>query len=69
MDYQCSLFFKEWASIFAWGAIVLLGCGVCLWLFCSLQREHDRHKAIVYQAMVAIEIGASPNIWQASLKN
>jgi len=62
-------FFKEWAGMFAWGAIVLLGCGVCLWLFCRLQREHARHKAIVYQAMVAIENGASPNIWLPSLKN
>ncbi|EDL81071.1 rCG31065, partial [Rattus norvegicus] len=62
-------FFKEWAGMFAWGAIVLLGCGICLWLFCCLQREHARHQAIVYQAMAAIESGASPNIWPAYLKN
>ncbi|XP_063136510.1 uncharacterized protein LOC134484073 [Rattus norvegicus] len=62
-------FFKEWAGMFAWGAIVLLGCGVCLWLFCRLKREHARHKAIVYQAMAAIESGASPSVWLASLKD
>ncbi|XP_063144267.1 CD99 molecule like 4 isoform X1 [Rattus norvegicus] len=31
-------FFKEWAGMFAWGAIVLLGCRVCLWLLCCLKR-------------------------------
>lgn len=55
--------------MFAWGAIVLLGCGACLWLIGCLKREHARHKAVVYQAMTAIDNGASPNIWLASLKD
>jgi hypothetical protein len=24
-------FFKEWAGILAWGAVVLLGCVFCVW--------------------------------------
>lgn len=32
-------FFKEWAGMFAWGAIVLLGCGVGLWLIGHLKKR------------------------------
>ena len=62
-------FFKEWAGMLAWGAVVLLGCVFCIWLLCRLKREHAQHKAVVYQALLAIEDGTSPNIWLASLKN
>jgi len=55
--------------MFAWGAIVLLGCGVGIWLIGHLKREHARHKVVVYQAMITIKKGASPNIWLASLKD
>jgi hypothetical protein len=53
----------------AWGLVVLLGCGFCLSLVCRLKRYHARYKAVVYQAMIAVEDGTSPNIWLASLKN
>jgi hypothetical protein len=59
----------KWAGMLAWGAVVLLGCVFCIWLLCRLKREHAQHKAVVYQALLAIEDGASPNIWLASLKN
>ena len=62
-------FFKEWAGMLAWGAVVLLGCVFCIWLLCQLKREHAQHKAVVYQALLAIEDGTSPNNWLASLKN
>ena len=62
-------FFKEWAGMLAWGAVVLLGCVFCIWLLCQLKREHAQYKAVVYQALMAIKDGASPNIWLASLKN
>jgi len=62
-------FLKEWAGMFAWGAIVLLGWGVCFWLIGHLKREPARYKAVVYQAMIAIENGASSNKWLASLKD
>lgn len=52
----------------AWGAIVLMGYGVCIWLLCRMKRKHARHKAVVYQALTAIESGASPSVWLASLK-
>ena len=53
----------------AWGAVVLLGCVFCIWLLCRLKREHAQHKAVVNQALMAIEDGASPNVWLASFKN
>ena len=63
-------YFKEWGKMLAWGgAVVLLGCVFCIWSLCRLKREHALHKAVVYQALLAIEDGASPNIWLASLKN
>jgi hypothetical protein len=61
-------FFKEWAKMLAWGAVVLLGCVFYIWLLCQLKREHAQHKAVVYQAVLAIEDGTSPNIWLDSLK-
>jgi hypothetical protein len=61
-------FFKEWAGMLAWGAVAFLGCVFCIWLLCRLKKEHAQHKAVVYQALLAIEDGASPNIWLASLK-
>ena len=64
-----SHFFKKWAGMLAWGAVVLLGCVSCIWLLCRLKREHAQYKAVVYQALMAIKDGASPNVWLASLKN
>jgi hypothetical protein len=40
-----------------------------LLLVCHLKRDHTRYKAVVYQAMIAVKDGTSPNIWLASLKN
>jgi hypothetical protein len=62
-------FFKEWSGMLAWGAVVLLGCVFCIWLLCRLKREHTQYKAVVYQALMVIKDGASPNVWLASLKN
>ena len=53
----------------AWGAVVLLGCVFCIWLLCQLKREPAQYKAVVYQALMAIKDGTSPNVWLASLKN
>ena len=46
----------------AWGAVVLLGCVFCIWLLCRLKRELAQYKAVVYQALMAIKDGASPNV-------
>jgi hypothetical protein len=46
----------------ACGAVVLLGCVFCIWLLCRLKREHAQHKAVVYQALLAIEDDTSPSI-------
>ena len=62
-------FFKEWVGMLAWGAVVLLGCVFCIWLLCRFKREHAQYKAVVYQALMVIKDGASPNVWLASLKN
>ena len=48
--------------------MVLLGCVFSIWLLCQLKREHAQYKAVVYQALMAIKDGASPNVWMASLK-
>jgi hypothetical protein len=55
-------FFKEWVGMLAWGAVVLLGCVFCIWLLCRLKRELAQYKAVVYQALMAIKDGASPNV-------
>ena len=62
-------FFKEWVGMLAWGAVVLLGCVFCIWLLCLLKGVHAQYKAVVYQALMAIKDGTSPNVWLASLKN
>ena len=61
--------FKECGGMLVWGAVVLLGCVFYIWLLCRFKCEHTQYKAVVYQALMAIKDGASPNVWLSSLKN
>ena len=54
----------------AWGSSGPPGVvSFCIWLLCQLKQEHAQYKAVVYQALMVIKDGASPNVWLASLKN
>lgn len=59
---------KEWAGMAAMAALMCLAALVCLWYFCRLKKEHNYHKAMVYQALVAMDSGEEPSVWLTSLK-
>lgn len=61
-------YFKEWVGVGLFG--VILSCSIVslLWLVCKLRTQHRRDKAVIAQALVAIEQGASPKIWLSILK-
>ena len=60
---------KEWAGMLAMAALMCLAAFICLWCFCHVRREQIAHKAMVYQALVAMDSNEDVSIWLASLKN
>ena len=61
-------FFKEWVGVGLFGALICLGVFLCLWLLCRLRAQQARDKAVIIQALAAIDQGVSPKVWLASLK-
>ncbi|KAL6088018.1 hypothetical protein STEG23_035601 [Scotinomys teguina] len=61
-------FFKEWVGVGIFGAICCLGIVLSLWFLCGLQAPQARDKAVIIQALAALEHGVSPQVWLASLK-
>lgn len=45
-------------SVFMLGGLMLL-----LWLLCRLRARHRQDKVILAQALMAVDIGASPQVW------
>lgn len=49
------------------GVFMLGGLMLLLWLLCRLRNQH-KDKVILAQALMAIDIGASPQVWLNMLK-
>ena len=61
-------YFKEWVGVGLFGATMCCGLVFILWLVCKLRSQQKRDKAVIAQALMAIEQGASPEIWLSMLK-
>ena len=59
---------KEWAGRGAIGGILMLILGLGFWALCRLQASRRQERAVIRQALVAIETGQSLMIWLAALK-
>ncbi|KAL6054647.1 hypothetical protein STEG23_035338 [Scotinomys teguina] len=53
-------FFKEWVGVGIFGAICCFGVVLCLWFLCRLRARQVRDKAVIIQALAALEHGVSP---------
>ncbi|XP_058436493.1 uncharacterized protein LOC131424308 [Marmota monax] len=69
-DWISSAFslFKEWVGVGIFGAMCCFGVVLCLWLLCRLKTCHAQEKAMIIQALAALENGNSPQVWLAHLK-
>jgi hypothetical protein len=56
-------YFKEWVGAIMFGAALCCGIVFMLWLVCKLRSQQKRDKVVITQALVAIEQGASTEIW------
>ncbi|XP_073087438.1 endogenous retrovirus group K member 7 Env polyprotein-like [Manis javanica] len=59
---------KEWAGMAGMGVFLLGGLMLLLWLLCRLRNQHKQDKVILAQALMAIDVGASPQVWLNMLK-
>ncbi|KAL6084241.1 hypothetical protein STEG23_001727 [Scotinomys teguina] len=53
-------FFKEWVGVGIFGAICCFGVVLRLWLLCRVRARQARDKAVIIQALAALEHGVSP---------
>ena len=63
------LYFKEWVGVILFCAAICCGLVFMLWLVCKFRTQQKRDKVIITQALLAIENGASPEVWLSMLKN
>ncbi|XP_058437055.1 uncharacterized protein LOC131424383 [Marmota monax] len=61
-------FFKEWVGVGIFGAMCCFGMFLCLWFLCLLKARSAHDKAMIIQALAALENGNSPQVWLAHLK-
>ena len=59
---------KEWAGMGAIGRILMLILGLEFWALCLFQASRRQERAVIRQALMAIETGHSFMIWLAALK-
>lgn len=62
-------YFKKWVGVGLFGAVICCGIVFLLWLVCKLRIQNKRDKVMIAQALVAIEQGASTDIWLSMLKH
>ncbi|XP_031230530.1 uncharacterized protein LOC116093333 [Mastomys coucha] len=62
-------YFKEWVGVFLFGACIFCGFVFCLWLLCKLKRTRARDKVLITQALLALDLGTSPEVWLATFKD
>ncbi|XP_073071484.1 uncharacterized protein [Manis javanica] len=59
---------KEWAGMAGMGVFLLGGLMLLLWLLCRLRNQHKQDKVILAQALMEIDVSASPQVWLNMLK-
>jgi hypothetical protein len=62
-------YFKEWVGVILFGAAICCGLAFMHWLVCKFRTRQKCDKVIITQALLAIENGASPEVWLSMLKN
>ncbi|XP_077875342.1 uncharacterized protein LOC144366047 [Ictidomys tridecemlineatus] len=62
-------FYKEWVGVGIFGALCCFGMFLCLWFLCRLEARSVQDKAMIIQALAALETGNSPQVWLAHLKH
>lgn len=67
--YSAFSYFKEWVGMGMFNALCCLSVVICLWLLCRFGTRLRRDKAIMVQALAALEQGVSPQVWLSSLKD
>lgn len=61
-------YFKKWVGVGTFMALCVGGGILCLWLSCKMRAQVHRDKVILTQALTALELGASPQVWLAALR-
>ena len=60
-------YFKEWVGVGMFGTTLFLGLFLCFWLLCRFKRQQHAKNVAIVQAMLAVEQGASPQVWLSML--
>ncbi|XP_076774498.1 endogenous retrovirus group K member 9 Env polyprotein-like [Arvicanthis niloticus] len=61
-------FFKEWVGVGLFGVALCCGLVFMLWLVCKLKAQQKHDKALISQALLAMEQGANPAVWLSRLR-
>lgn len=56
-------YFKEWVGVGLFAVVAGAGILISLCLICKLKGRYRREKIIMTQALMAVEQGASPQVW------
>lgn len=56
-------YFKEWVGVGMFGVSLLAGLLLCFWLLRRFKRQQHAKNVAIVQAMLAVEQGASPQVW------
>ncbi|XP_055464764.1 uncharacterized protein LOC129678107 [Psammomys obesus] len=56
-------YFKEWVGVGMFGVTLFAGLLLCFWLLCRFKRQQHLKNVAMVQAMLAVEQGASPQVW------
>ncbi|XP_017653401.1 uncharacterized protein LOC108490811 [Nannospalax galili] len=61
-------YFKEWVGVGMFGFFIICGMLFVLWLVCKMKIRSNKQKAVVAQALAALEAGSPIDIWLEILK-
>jgi hypothetical protein len=56
-------YFKEWVGVVLFGDAICCGLVFMLWLVCKFRSQQKRDKVAITQALMAIEQGASSEVF------
>lgn len=61
-------YFKEWVGVGIFGVCLCFGLVFVLWLLCKMTRWSRRDKVMITQALLALEQGATAELWLSMLR-
>uniref|UniRef100_A0A8C6QYM4 Retroviral envelope protein GP41-like domain-containing protein n=1 Tax=Nannospalax galili TaxID=1026970 RepID=A0A8C6QYM4_NANGA len=53
----------SWGGMAFWFFLLILVCGCLVWFTCRIRKQQQSQRQAIVQALVAIEMGASPTVW------